>query len=397
MEDSELLESVYELVLIADAGIADAVGKLATDIDNGAIEAALDACLGNVETIATAVEMAQLDDLRQVCAAVDTHLRSLNGDAGRYLREYGPRLVNWGGAVLMYLRQPDAPELAENLLGPLPDGLRAELLAGLGLTIPEPASMELDDDTALARESTAETTSEPDMPELEISFSAETAPVDQFVDSVAETATDEAEKAVASGLAEVALAEEPAPELAVEPIVVGAAPVIGNDSVEAGGDRAGLDARRSTVEPFIGPTATVTEDTAALPILADAVVESDVEPAPQLWEAEAGGGNPVGPICEDAIEVIDPTPDAPVNWDETDTGVSEIVRQLAEPFAELSAWLDILTAPVGDKIELARATASSAPPPATPVSSSACRQRARRLACRAWARFARRSPGTSRR
>jgi len=222
MEDSELLDSVCELVSIADAGIADAVGKLAMDVDNGAIEAALDACLGNVETIATAVEMAQLDDLRQVCAAVDTHLRSLNGDAERYLRKYGPRLANWGGAVLRYLRQPDAPELAENLLGPLPDGLRAELLASLGLTIPELVGMEPDDDMAVAWESAAETAPEPNTPELAVSLPVEITPADRFADSVTRTATGEAAKAVASSLAEMAPAEDLAPEWAVEPRVVGA-------------------------------------------------------------------------------------------------------------------------------------------------------------------------------
>lgn len=355
MEDSELLESVRELVSIADAGIADAVSTLATDSDPADTQAILDACLSNVEIIATAVEMAQLEDLQAVCAALDAHLRSLNGDAERYLREYGPRLANWGGAVLMYLHQPDALEFVENLLGPLPDSLRAGLLIGSRLTTAtttEPVEMKVDDGTAIIREAETKMPPEPHWPEPEISLSVavETAPVDRFVDPDTVPVADEITKEIPLDFVAMVQADDPVPEWAMESARIDA------------GSALEMQISEEPNNPLFGEISPPTnedhwdeERTQPLPL--DAAVESDMEPAPQVLEAETDTVDLVSSISENGTETLDITPDAPVYGDKADASIAELLEQLAEPRAELKSWLEILTAPTENPIERAGAAA----------------------------------------
>lgn len=133
----DILESVSELIALAGAGIADAVGTVTPDMDPAMADVTLRACIGSIDTIVMAAEMAQLTDLHQICTALNEHLSGLHDSSISYLQQHSQSLIAWSNAVLTYVRDPsDTVALKEQLLSPLPEEKRAGFFEDIG-AIPE--------------------------------------------------------------------------------------------------------------------------------------------------------------------------------------------------------------------------------------------------------------------
>ena len=182
MQDPALLESVSELVTLAGDGIHSALTELPPEANEADLNSALEACQGNVETIAMAADMAQLTGLQQLCDAVNEQLGALNGHVREFQTDLGSRLIDWSQAVQLYIHQPDANGITEPLLALVPSNQRAQLRFELGGDEAEPSESE----------NTLVASAAPELAELESSDS-EDVPVTSAESELTEPERDESE------------------------------------------------------------------------------------------------------------------------------------------------------------------------------------------------------------
>jgi chemotaxis protein histidine kinase CheA/ActR/RegA family two-component response regulator len=81
-----------------------------------------EACAEQIDNLAFAAEMAEIQGLDRICSEVSRSITDLN-DKDQLLK-----LVNWTNQVLAFIRKPDSPELAQQLVQCLPDDTQAECL-----------------------------------------------------------------------------------------------------------------------------------------------------------------------------------------------------------------------------------------------------------------------------
>ena len=184
----------------------------------------------------------------------------------------------------------------------------------------------------------------------------EVAPVDPFIDT--DPVADEIAKEIPLDLVEMIQVNDPVPEWAMESARIDA------------GSTLEMQILGESNNPWFGEVSPPTNgddgnEAPAQPPLADVAVESSMEPTSQALGTETDTVGLVASISESESETLDGTldetlnvsSDVPVYRDEADATISELLGQLAMPRAELKSWLEILTAPTENPIEIAHATA----------------------------------------
>lgn len=356
----DLLESVSELIALAGAGIADALGAVTADVDPAMADATLSACIGSIETIVMAAEMVQLSDLQQICTALNEHLSGLYEDSVSYLQEHSQSLIAWSNAVLTYVHDPSsAAALKEQLLSPLPEEKRAGLLSLKDMENSHEISCE---------EETAEQSTD-DNPFTETRLVAEIS--DEQIDiTQAEKTPEEKAQATASEMTsaldittkvrtEVAdnIAKEPGTpdsateaktviealeedmafgeDVELEPTVTEMVVALCADTLEvelSENEAAHLEAPITIGSDFVAEVAT---DFVDKPATHESVVSELTVEKRQASSADSNNANDESSM--------------------TESEMAEVIRQLTEPLAELTPLVDILTAAETVEGELANA------------------------------------------
>lgn len=120
MDNAELRQAISELVTIAIDSISETISALTAETAEPDIEEALSACIGHVDTIVMAAEMAESDTLLAHSQETRDFLSSLIGQDTRYLQRQGQDLLDWSRAVLAYVQNPDDVTLCNQLQLPPP-------------------------------------------------------------------------------------------------------------------------------------------------------------------------------------------------------------------------------------------------------------------------------------
>jgi chemosensory pili system protein ChpA (sensor histidine kinase/response regulator) len=371
-------------------------------------DATLSACIGSIETIVMAAEMAQLTDLQEVCTALNEHLSSLHDSSVDYLQQHGQSLIEWSDAVLVYMRDPaGVAALKEQLLSPLPEAKRAGLLEEVAVSHAascedEPTEQPTDDSRFTETSPVAEVSNQ----EMEITqeealpaedaelIASETDDIlDMAADGLTEVLEDNAEEQTASDLeAEVAVAvietpeEDATPEEDIEPTATERVVALCADTLAAEIDENETNYFELPIaigSDVVAEVATEFESESADPASTDpewpaenievfsadanetessevetTVADSDSNEDDTILNHSDSDEDGVTIADSDSDEVETAVADSDSTADEpvmSEGEMAEIIRQLTEPLAELTPLVELLTAADTGEDELANA------------------------------------------